>query len=132
MSMVLPDRIEPPPYQGSGLAKNSMKSVPVRRDLPDSSKGEPSAAAIDRGWPHQVVLPARLSERDGYNEIHDFCRDLTLCTRGHALYHDGRWFHVYCFKELADAQKFLERFGGERFDPMERGRGANWAAWEKG
>ena len=67
------------------------------------------------------------AEPDGYNEIHKFCRDLTLCSRGHALYHDGQWFHVYCFKEAADAQKFMERFGGEKFDPIERGRGANWA-----
>ena len=95
-------------------------------------RGELSAAAIDRGWPHQVVLPARLCERGGYNEIHEFCRDLTLCTRGHALYHDSQWFHVYCFKEPADAQKFMERFGGEKFDPAERGRGANWARWKKG
>ena len=56
-------------------------------------KGELSAVAIDRGWPHQVVVPARLCERDGYNEIHDFCRGLTLCSRSHALYHDGQWFH---------------------------------------
>ena len=74
-------------------------------------KGELSAAGIDRGWPQQVVLPARLCERDGYNEIHEFCRDLTLCSRGHALYHDGQWFHVYCFKEQSDAQKFIDRFG---------------------
>ena len=51
--------------------------------------------------------------------------------RGHALYHDGQWFHVYCFSEPADARKFLERFGGEKFDPSERGRGANWAQWRK-
>jgi hypothetical protein len=42
-------------------------------------KGELSSAA-DRAWPHQVVLPARLCERDGYSEIHEFCRDLTLCS----------------------------------------------------
>ena len=90
-------------------------------------KGEVSAAAIDRGWPHQVVLPARLCERDGYNEIHEFCRDLTLSSRGHALYQDGEWFHVYCFKEPAHAQKFMERFGGEKFNSIERGRGASWA-----
>jgi hypothetical protein len=94
-------------------------------------RGELPAAAIDRGWPHQVVLPARMCERGGYNEIHEFCRDLTLCSRGHALYHDGEWFHVYCFKEPADAQKFLERFGAEKFDPAERGCGANWARWRK-
>jgi hypothetical protein len=57
-------------------------------------KGELSAAGIDRGWPQQIVLPARLCERGGYNEIHEFCRDLTLCSRGHALNHDGQWFHV--------------------------------------
>jgi hypothetical protein len=94
-------------------------------------KGELSSAAIDRGWPHQVVLPARLCERDGYNEIHEFCRDLTLCSRGHALYHDGQWFRVYCFKEPADAQKFMERFDGEKFSPIERGRGGNWARWTR-
>ena len=58
-------------------------------------KGELSGAAIDRGWPHQVALAARLCERDGYNEMHQFCRHLTLCSRGHALYHDRQWFHVY-------------------------------------
>jgi hypothetical protein len=86
-------------------------------------KGELSAAAVDQGWPHQVVLPARMCERDGSNEIHEFCRDLTLCSRGHALFHGGQWFHVYCFKEPADAQKFMDRFGGAKFNPIQRGRG---------
>ena len=94
-------------------------------------KGELSAAAIDQDWPYQVVLPARMCERDGYSEIHEFCRDLTLCSRGHALYHDGQWFHVYCFEEPADAQKFMERFGGEKFNPIERARGSNWASGGK-
>jgi hypothetical protein len=25
-----------------------------------------------------------------------------------------------------------DRFGGAKFDPAERGRGANWATWKKG
>ena len=57
-------------------------------------KGELSPAAIDRGWPHQVVLPARLSERGGYNEIHEFCKDLTLCSRGHAVYEDSGFMYT--------------------------------------
>jgi hypothetical protein len=57
-------------------------------------KGELSPAGIDRGWPHQVVLPARFCERgSGYKEIHEFCADLTLCARGYSLYRDGQWFH---------------------------------------
>src|SRR5271169_6891723 len=64
-------------------------------------KGELSPAAVDRGWPHQIALPGRFCEGGGYNEIHDFCKDLTLCTRGHAVY-DREWFHVYCFSKPED------------------------------
>ena len=93
-------------------------------------KGELSPAAIDRGWPHQVILPARLCEGGGYQVIHEFCKDLTLCTRGHAVY-DREWFHVYCFSDAGDAEKFKQRFGGETFDPSQRGRGSNWAHWNR-
>jgi hypothetical protein len=41
-------------------------------------KGEPSPAMIDRGWPHQVVLPASACKDGGYNVIHEFCRDLSI------------------------------------------------------
>ena len=54
-------------------------------------KGELSPAGIDRGWPHQVVLPARFSQRgNGYQEIHEFCKDLSICSRGHAVFYDRR------------------------------------------
>ena len=94
-------------------------------------KGELSPAGIDRAWPHQVVLPARFCERGGYQEIHDFCADLTLCSRGHAVYEKGEWLHVYCFAEAEHADRFMQRFGGEKFDPKQRGRGSSWARWKK-
>ena len=94
-------------------------------------KGELSPAAIDRGWPHQIVLPARLCEGGGYKEIREFCKGMTLCNRGHAVFHDDEWFHVYCFAEEADADKFKQRFGGVRFNPNQRGKGSNWARWKK-
>ena len=94
-------------------------------------KGELSPAAIDQGWPHQIVLPARRCESGGYEEIHEFCNNLTLCSRGHAVFHDREWFQVYCFQNTTDADKFLQRFGGERFDPEQRGKGSNWARWKK-
>jgi hypothetical protein len=37
---------------------------------------------IDRKWPHQVVLPACACEGGGYNEIHEFHYELSLCSRG--------------------------------------------------
>jgi hypothetical protein len=52
---------EPQPTQ-----QHSPGSLSMRR------KGELSPAAIDRESPHQVVLPSRLGQHDGYNEIHDF------------------------------------------------------------
>lgn len=94
-------------------------------------KGELSPAAIDRDWPYQVALPASASGQGGYMAIHAFCEGLSLCPRGHSVFHEGEWFNVYCFADPADAEKFMERFGGERFDPKQRGKGANWACWKK-
>jgi hypothetical protein len=85
-------------------------------------KGELSPAAIDRSWPHQIALPARFCEKGGYKEIHDFCKDLTLCTRGHAVYDNSEWFHVYCFANPEDADKFNKDFGGVKFDPAQSGK----------
>jgi hypothetical protein len=31
---------------------------------------------------------------------------------------------VFCFAEPADAERFMTRFGGEMFDPKQRGKGA--------
>jgi hypothetical protein len=93
-------------------------------------KGELSPAAIDRGWPHQIALPARSCENGGYEGIHAFCKELTLCARGHAVY-DREWFHVYCFAKPEDAETFRQRFGGVKFDPAQRGKGNNWARWNR-
>jgi hypothetical protein len=94
-------------------------------------KGELSPAGIDRGWPYQVALPAAASLNDGYKAMHKFCEDLSLCSRGHAIFHGGEWFNVYCFAEQEHAAKFMQRFGGEKFDPKQRGKGSNWARWNR-
>lgn len=94
-------------------------------------KGELSPAAIDRSWPHQIALPARLCEKGDYKEIHDFCKDLTLCTCGHAVYDNSAWFHVYCFAKPEDADKFNQHFGSVKFDPAQSGKGRNWARWNR-
>lgn len=94
-------------------------------------KGELSPAAIDQEWPHQIARPASACEGGGYKMIHAFCEQLSLCPRGHAVFHDGQWFNIYCFAEAADAEKFTQRFGGETFDPKQRGKGNNWARWNK-
>jgi hypothetical protein len=61
-------------------------------------KGELSPARVDRGWPHQIALPAA---------------------------------DVHCFADAEHAEKFMRRFGGEKFHPKQRGKGSNWARWKK-
>jgi hypothetical protein len=94
-------------------------------------KGELSPAAIDRGWPYQVALPASVSLKGGYRVIQVFCKDLSMCPRGHVVFFGGEWFNIYCFAEAKDAEKFAQRFSGERFGSRQRGRGRSWAQWKK-
>jgi hypothetical protein len=93
-------------------------------------KGELSPASVDRVWPHQVALRADRVAAD-FHVIQEFCRKLSLCPRGHSV-NDGKdWYRVYCFAEAEHAAKFILRFGGESFDPGQRGRGSNWARWRR-
>jgi hypothetical protein len=94
-------------------------------------KGELSPAGVDRGWPHQVILPA--DQCSGQNDkiqndkiMNDFCADLSLCSRGHSLVKNDEWHQVFCFAAKEHAEKFMARFGGEWFDPSTRGRGHRW------
>jgi hypothetical protein len=91
-------------------------------------KGELSPAGVDSGWPHQVAAPASLWFNNGYKIIDEFCRELSVCPRGHSVIGpDGQWWNVKCFKTSEDADKFRERFGGEKFDPRKRGKGRAWS-----
>lgn len=85
-------------------------------------KGELSKSMIDRGWPYQVALEARLSMGDRYYTVHFFCKDLSLCPRGHGFYRDGKDFNVYCFAEREHAERFHARFGGELVDATNQPR----------
>ena len=90
-------------------------------------KGELSPAGADRGWPHQIMLPSREVVGANYNVIHEFCRDLSLCPRGHSVVKDDEWHNVFCFADKEHAERFQARFGGEWFDPTRRGRGHRWS-----
>ena len=83
-------------------------------------KGELSSATIDSGWPHQVALPACIGRN--YVLIHDYCRSLSLCQRGHFFYRGNEGFNVFCFREREHAELFHAHFGGEFIDPRDRPR----------
>lgn len=95
-------------------------------------KGELSPAAIDRGWPHQVAVPAKISLGENYKVVHGFCEGLSLCSRGHSVVGlDNEWWSVFCFAEKEHAEKFKARFGGEWFEPQKRGKGQAWMIWKR-
>src|SRR5258708_11336354 len=94
-------------------------------------KGELSANRIDREWPHQVAVPANQNTGKNDDIMHEFCRKLSLCPRGHTLRRDDVTYSVFCFADASHAERFCERFGGERFDPTDRGRGRAWFLWQK-
>jgi hypothetical protein len=60
-----------------------------------------------------VALPADVCKGKNTEIVRGFCRDLSLCPRGHTVLWDDVWYNVYCFKEPAHAERFMARFGGE-------------------
>jgi hypothetical protein len=93
-------------------------------------RGELSGSEVDRGWPYQVALRAEDCRGTQYRTLHAFCRDLSLCPRGHSVFHGDEWWEVFCFAEQAHADAFRERFGGAHFDPKDRGRRRRSARWK--
>lgn len=85
-------------------------------------KGELSSYRIDSGWPYQVALPEAVSLGKANDVVREFCKELSLCPRGHTFLRDDQWFKMWCFADEEDAQKFIARFGGERLDPAKRPR----------
>ena len=72
-------------------------------------KGEPTAAGIDRGWPHQVVVPA--TECTGsHGRFMEAFSSTCVCERHHSVFHEDKWWIVYCFADPEHAEKFRVRF----------------------
>jgi hypothetical protein len=95
-------------------------------------KGELSPATIDREWPHQVAVPAKISLGEGYKVVHGFCKELSLASRGHSVIGpDNEWWNVFCFAEKAHAERFKDRFGGQWLDSAKRGKGKGWMVWRR-
>ena len=80
-------------------------------------KGELNKAAIHRGWPHQVAIPASDVIGAGFHPRMEFAGSMSVCKRWHTFRRDDRDFIVLCFAEKADAERYVERFGGEYTTP---------------
>jgi hypothetical protein len=77
-------------------------------------KGELTGSRIDREWPHQVAIRADQVAGKNYSVPHDFCRDLSLCPRGHSVLRENVTYIVFCFADAKHADLFREQFNGGR------------------
>lgn len=95
-------------------------------------KGQMSQAEINRRWPHQIAIPAEICRGPLRPAIIEFCKPYPDSGSPFQLHHEGQSYLVKCFPEKAIADEFIRRFGGEPFDPAERGKGHFWFRWYKG
>jgi len=54
-----------------------------------------------------------------------------VAPRTYSVNNGNDWYKVFCFADPEHAATFMARFGGERFNPAQRGRGAWWAQWKR-
>ena len=92
-------------------------------------KGEITSAAIDRDFPFQVALAADQVSGKSFELIQIACVALSCAPRNHSVRRDDRQYIVFCFATEIDAHGFKTMFGGEDFNPKERGCGRFWFQW---
>lgn len=85
-------------------------------------KSELSRGKIDRGWPHQVALPAVKVQGGIFYTMHFFCEGLSLCPRTKSFRRSDMDYVVFCFADSEHAKRFRARFGGESIDPEDQPR----------
>ena len=101
-------------------------------------KGELTESSIDAKWPHQVAIHSELVRGFHFEPKMRFSRGLSLSPRGRSV--TVMWpgmrcedYRLYCFASREDAQAFIDRFGGEHFDPAkDRGKGKRRDYWVRG
>jgi hypothetical protein len=88
-------------------------------------RGQPSATAIDQGWPHQVALPIDRCTGTNFQAPHAFLKGLSVHWQPHVVSDGERRYHVFCFSLPEDAIQFKEAFSGTPFYPEDR-KGRHW------
>jgi hypothetical protein len=103
-----------------------VENVPAERAM-RRRKGEITPAQIDRECPHQVIISSSdvAGPQGGVTAI--FFANLGIQPRTHTVRKNDEWHTIYCFADPQHADSFIALFGGNRFDPKTRGKGAGWA-----
>jgi hypothetical protein len=82
------------------------------------SRGSIGRRQLAREYPHRVAVPAeRLRGAENSTPMYGFAKDHSGALPPLHLERDGQRFVVFCFRRQADAEAFVERFGGEIIEP---------------
>jgi hypothetical protein len=102
------------PYQKGQAAKT--EALEKHLAGPMTRKGELTRGRLNSEFSHHVALPAeKVRGAENSEAVWSLGRTLTMAQLTYTIRRgDNDQVVVYCFKEEADAQKFAERFGGER------------------
>jgi hypothetical protein len=113
-----------PVGEGAVLMIGAQRMTQRKAELPKSR--------LDREFPYQVAFPAARGARNADGVlVQMFCDNLKIAPHHHTVRREDKDFIIYCFADPQHAASFQARFGGEPFDPAERGRGASWWRWKK-
>src|SRR5215208_4718516 len=72
-------------------------------------KGKPTAAGLIEAG-HNNVVPATECTGSHGRFMEAFCLDLSVCESHHSVFHEDKWWIVYCFADPEHAKKFRVRF----------------------
>lgn len=91
---------------------------------------------VDYTWPHQVAIHGEICRYDLFHPLHKLARQLGASPRArivmkHEPHGYDQRYNLFCFSRREDAQTFIDRFGGEHFNPTTdrhppRSRNGRW------
>ena len=83
------------------------------------ARGQPPRAAINREFPHQVLLLADSVRGHELERVIAFHDKLLVPVKSRSAFQNDQWYAIYCFAEKEHALAFRLAFGGKLFDrPM--------------
>jgi len=80
------------------------------------ARGQPSRTAINREFPHQVIVPAKSVSGRELDRVIKFHDKLSVPIKSRSAFQNDDWYAIYCFAEKEHALAFRLAFGGTLID----------------
>jgi len=80
------------------------------------ARGQRSKAAINREFPHQVIVPAKSVGGRELARVIAFHDRVLVPVKSRSAFQNDQWYAIYCFAERERALAFRLAFGGTLID----------------